>query len=401
MTDWSNGNPLSAEATLGGEVDEIRDAVREATLGVVRRFGRDDWLAAARAEQFPEDIWSAMAEQGLLGLGVPEELGGAGGGLVEVATAMETMSAEGMPIALYLLTAFAREAILHHGSDEQKKRFVAPTATGERKMAFAITEPNAGTNSFAIETRATRTVDGTWLLSGNKIFISGADASDHMLVVARTTPAREVADRRQGMSLFVVDTHAPGVTLQQQDIDILMGDQQFSVFFDDVELSDDELIGEAGEGFRVMFDALNPERILVSAWASGVGLYALQRAVDYARERAPFGTPIGGYQGVQHPLARAKVHLDAARLMLYTAASTFDGGGAAGYHANAAKLLASEAATNACDAAIQTYGGHAFTADHEISSLWGMARLLRVAPVNNEMILNYVGEHVLRLPKSY
>lgn len=401
MSDWPNGNPMSAQATLGGDLDEVRDAVREAALGVSRKYDRAHWVAAAREERFPEEIWEAMATQGLLGLGVPEEYGGSGGGLVEVAAAMETMSAEGIPIALYLLTAFAREAVLRHGTEEQKQRFVAPTATGEEKLAFAITEPNAGTNSFKIESFAERTDAGTYRLNGQKIFISAADAADRMLVVVRTTRASQVENRREGMGLFVVDVDAPGVELQQQDIGILMPDQQFSIFFDDVEVPEENLIGEADQGFRYMFDALNPERILVSAWALGVGMFALQKAVEYAKERAPFGKPIGSYQGLQHPLARSKVAIDAARLMMYTAAKTFDEGGNAAYHANSAKFLASEAATNACDAAIQTHGGHAFTADHDISSLWPMARLLRIAPVNNEMVLNYVGEHALGLPRSY
>jgi alkylation response protein AidB-like acyl-CoA dehydrogenase len=203
------------------------------------------------------------------------------------------------------------------------------------------------------------------------------------------------------MSLFVVDLPSAGLELQAQGIDIVMPDRQFAVFFDNVEVPAANLIGEEGEGFRYLFSALNPERVLVSAWAIGLGDYALAKAVNYARERAPFGSPIGSYQALQHPLARSRVALDAARLMMYTAARTFDEGGNAGYAANAAKLLASEAATNACDAAIQTFGGYAFTTDYDVSTIWPVARLLRIAPVNNEMVLNYIGEHVLDLPKSY
>ena len=341
-----------------------------------------------------------MATQGLLGLGVPEEYGGSGAGILPVVAAMESMSARGIPIALYLLTAFGREAILRHGSEEQKQRFVRPTTTGESRMCFAITEPDAGTNSFKITTTATRDGD-TYRLRGQKIFISGADASQQMLVVARTPRTDGDDDRRRGMSLFVVDLPSAGLELQAQSMDLVMADRQFAVYFDDVQVPAANLIGEEGEGFRYLFDALNPERVLVSAWAIGLGDYALGKAVAYAKDRAPFGKPIGSYQGLQHPLARSRASLDAARLMMYTAARIFDEGGNAGYYANAAKLLASEAATNACDAAIQTFGGYAFTNDYDVSTIWPVARLLRIAPVNNEMVLNYIGEHVLDLPKSY
>jgi acyl-CoA dehydrogenase len=357
-------------------------------------------LQRSRADEFPSEIWDAMATQGLLGLGVPEEYGGSGAGILPVVAAMEAMSARGIPIALYLLTAFAREAILRHGTEDQRHRFVTPTTTGESRMCFAITEPDAGTNSFRITTTATRDGD-TYRLNGQKIFISGADASQQMLVVARSPKVDGADDRSRGMSLFVVDLPSPGLELQAQSIDIVMADRQFAVYFDDVEVPAANRIGEEGEGFRYLFDALNPERVLVSAWAIGLGDYALGKAVAYARERAPFGTPIGSYQGLQHPLARSRVNLDAARLMMYTAAKIFDDGGSAGYYANAAKLLASEAATNACDTAIQTFGGYAFTTDYDVSTIWPVARLLRIAPVNNEMVLNYIGQHVLDLPKSY
>jgi acyl-CoA dehydrogenase len=393
---------MSKEITvLSPEVTEVRDAIREVAAGIAAKYDRAFWVESSRKHRFPEEIWDLMGTQGLLSLGVPEEYGGSGEGIVPVVAAMEAMAANGIPIALYLLTAFSREAILRHGSEDQKQRFVVPTVNGDSKICFAITEPNAGTNSFKMESVATLQDDGTYRLNGSKIFISGADAADRMLVVARTTRAGEVADRRAGMSLFVLDTKQEGVDLQPQDIDILIADLQHTVFFDDVVVTPDQLIGEEGQGFRYMFDALNPERVLTAAWACGIGDYALAKGVEYARERAPFAAPIGSYQGIQHPLARAKANLDAARLMMYTAAKTFDEGGDAGYLANAAKLLASEAAVTTVDSVIQTFGGYAFTADYDISTLWPMARLLRIAPVNNEMVLNYIGEHVLGLPKSY
>lgn len=392
---------MSDGDVMGGALGSLRADVHEAARGVIEQFDRKYWLTCAREQRFTDDLWGCMADLGLLGLGVPEEYGGSGGGVTAPTAAMEAMSAAGIPLALYLLTGFAREAILRHGSPEQCERFVRPTTTGESRMCFAITEPNAGTNSFAMETLAQKTPDGTYRMNGSKIFISGVDASDRMMVVTRTTRLSEVAERRQGLSLFVLDVDTPGLTFHPLDIGIVMPDRQFSVFFDDVEVEADRLVGEEGEGFRYMFDALNPERIMGAAWAIGLGDYVLGKAVGYARDRGPFGRPIGGYQALQHPLAQSRAELDAARLMMYAAAEVFDAGGNAGYLANAAKLLGSQAAVEACDHAIQTHGGYAFDADYDVSTVWPAVRLLKIAPINNEMILNYIGEHVLRLPRSY
>ena len=391
--------PASA-TLLDPETARRRDDVHDAARGVVARFGRDYYLDCVKKARFPTEMWAAMAEQGLLGLGVPEELGGSGGQVTEVVAAMEAMSAAGVPVALYLLTAFAREAVLRHGTDEQRARFVTPTATGEQRLCFAITEPDAGTNSFRIET-SLRPHGRGFVLNGQKTFISGAAASDLMMVVARSTRLAEVTDKRRGLSLAVIDVDQPGVELRPLNIEIDLADRQFAVFFTDVEVAADRIVGGLDEGFSCLFDALNPERLLVSAWAIGLGDFALSKAAAYARERAPFGRPIGAYQGVQHPLARARARLDAARLMMYSAARLFDSGANAGYLANAAKLLASEAAVEACDAAIQTHGGYGFDRDYDVITIWPMARLLRVAPINNEMVLNYIGEHVLDLPRSY
>jgi acyl-CoA dehydrogenase len=385
---------------LDPELAARRDDVHQATLGVVERFDRSYYLDCVRAGRFPDEMWAAMAAQGLLGLGVPEDLGGSGGGVTEIVAAMEAMSSAGVPLALYLLTAFARETILRHGTEEQRARYVAPTASGDVRLCFAITEPDAGTNSFRIESSLRAKGDG-YVLNGQKTFVSGADVSDLMMVVARSTSLTDVADRRRGLALAVIDVDRAGVELQRLDIELALADQQSAVFFADVEVRPEEVIGEVDNGFAYLFDALNPERLLVSAWAIGLGDFALDKAVRYARDRAPFGKPIGSYQGLQHPLARARARLDAARLMTYTAARSFDQGGQAGYLANAAKLLASEAAVEACDVAIQTHGGYAFERSYDVVSIWPVARLLRIAPINNEMILNYVGEHVLGLPRSY
>lgn len=391
---------MTIDDHLAPYLGDVRAAVHEAARGVTERFDRAYWVRCAREGRFTDEMWGAMVEQGLLGLGVPEEHGGSGPGITAAVAAMEAISRAGTPIALYILTCFARETILRHGTPEQIRELVTPTVTGASRMCFAITEPDAGTNSFAMSTFAERTPDGDYVLNGRKIFISAIDASDTVMVVVRTTRAADVADRRQGLSVFVVDVDTPGIEMHPIDIGIVMPDRQYSVFFTDVRVPAERRIGAEGEGFRSLFDALNSERLLAAAWALGVGDFALDKAVTYARERAPFGRPIGAYQGVQHPLARAKANLDAARLAMYTASQAFDSGVNAGYLANTAKYLASTAAVDACDAAIQTHGGYGFDNDVDVHTLWGIARLLKIAPVNNEIVLNYIGEHVLRLPRS-
>jgi acyl-CoA dehydrogenase len=385
---------------LAPYLGDVRAAVHEAARGVTDRFDRAYWLECSKNGTFTDDMWQAMVDQGLLGLGVPEEYGGSGTGVTGAVAAMEAISRAGTPLALYILTVFAREAVIRHGTPDQIRALVAPTVTGAQRMCFAVTEPDAGTNTFNVSTFASRQTDGDYVIDGQKIFISAIDVSDTVMVVTRTTRARDVTDKRHGLSLFVVDVRSAGIELHPLDIGITMPDRQYSVFFTDVRVPADRLIGVEGEGFRYVFDALNSERLLAAAWALGVGDYALEKAVVYARDRSPFGKPIGAYQGVQHPLANAKVKLDAARLMMYTAAQAFDSGVNVGYLANSAKLLASTAAVEACDAAIQTHGGYAFDNAVDVHSLWAIARLLKIAPVNNEVILNYIGEHVLRLPRS-
>ncbi|WTX00073.1 acyl-CoA/acyl-ACP dehydrogenase [Streptomycetaceae bacterium NBC_01309] len=390
----------SATRVLPDEINALRDPVRAAVEGVTAKFSRADWLTATREGRFPTEAWELMARQGLLGLGVPEEYGGSGGGLTEAVAAMEAMAEAGVPLVLFLLTVFARTPILLHGSEEQRRRFVAPTTDGSSSLCFAITEPDAGTNSFAISTTAVPDGAGHYLLNGQKIFISGVDAADRMMVVARSTRPADASDRKHGFSLLVVDVNTPGISFTPLDMGLVMPDRQFTVHFDNVQVPAADIIGVPDDGFRYLFDALNPKRMLAAAWALGLGDFVLDKAVRYARDRSPFGKPIGAYQAVQHPLAQARARLDAARLMTYTATRQFDEGGDAAYAANAAKLLASQAAVEACDAAIQTHGGYAFTDEYDVSAVWGVTRLIKVVPVNNEVVLNHIGEHVLGLPRS-
>ena len=378
--------------------EESVAAVREAAEGLTRGISREYWLQCAKEKKFPQKLWDAMAETGLLGLTVPEEYGGSGGGLSELMVLNEVTGRAGIISLFFVLGSFARMPIIKHGTPEQITKFVTPTATGEGKMCFGVTEPNAGTNTFRLQTTAAKN-DSGWLVNGSKVFITGAKDSTSMLLIARTS-AFDPAKPRGGLSLFILDSHTPGIEYQRLNIDVL-GESQYLVFFKDVQLPQDALIGEEGKGMKYLFDGLNTERLVLASMAVGLGNRALDKAVAYAKERAPFGTPIGSYQGLQHPMARAKAHLEASRLVMLEAARTFDRGEDAGPLSNMAKLLTSEACDEAVDIALQAHGGYGFDQDYDVVTLWPFARLMRVAPVNNEMILNYIGEHVLGLPRSY
>ena len=381
--------------SLSSEQLAFRDAVE--------RFGREtlvpNWSQEADdGNVFLTESWKAMGEFGILGLPYPEEYGGSGGGLSELMVLNEITARAGIISLFFVLGSFARMPIIRHGTPEQIAKFVTPTATGEGKMCFGVTEPNAGTNTFRLQTTARRS-DAGWLVNGSKVFITGAKDSTSMLLIARTSPL-DPERPRAGLSLFILDSHTPGIEFQRLNIDVL-GESQYLVFFKDAELPPDALIGEEGKGMKYLFDGLNTERLVLSSMAVGLGNRALDKAVEYAKERAPFGTPIGSYQGLQHPMARAKAHVEASRLVMQEAARTFDRGEDAGPLSNMAKLLTSEACDEAVDIALQAHGGYGFDQDYDVITLWPFARLMRVAPVNNEMILNYIGEHVLGLPRSY
>ena len=378
----------------------IRD-IQEAARGVTKQYPRSYILQCIKEDRFPDELWSELGKFGLLGLSIPEEHGGSGGGVLEITALNEALALAGVPTLFLVVTGLARVPIVRHGTKEQIARYVTPTCTGEKKMCFAITEPNAGTNSFAMTTLATRNADGGWTLNGQKVFISGARDADYMQVVARTAKAGEVAHRTDGMSLFVLDMKTPGIKLQQLNIQVETAERQYMVFFDNVQLPAEAVIGAPGKGAKLMFEGLNSERLLAAGAALGLGDYALGKAVAYSKDRKPFGKPIGGYQSLQHRMALAKAELEAARLMTYDAADRFDNGEDAGAHANMAKLLASRAAVAAIEATLQVHGGYGFDRDYDVVTLWPMTRLLEIAPINNEMLMNYIGEHVLGLPKSY
>lgn len=377
--------------------------IREAVKQIAKKYDREYWLAKAREGTFTEELWRELADGGFLGMMIPPEYGGGGLGLAQMAVLLEEMSHQGIPLLLVVVGNVMDAALIaRYGNEEMKERYLPPLARGEMRFCFALTEPTAGSNSFRTATSAR--LDGdSYVLNGQKMFITGVDASDYMLVVARTAPFEEVPDKREGLSLFVVDRRAAGITLQPLDMGVLHPETQFAVYFDDVRVPRGDLVGEEGRGHRYLFDALNPERISAAAVAVGLGRLVLEKAVAYARERVVFDKPIGTHQGLAHPLAEAKAHLELAALMTRYAAGVFDGGDkmTAATYANMAKLAAADAATQACDLSIEVHGGSGFSTDVDLITLWPYIRMLRTVPVSREMILNYIGEHVLGLPRSY
>lgn len=390
--------------------DEHRMVV-EAVEDLLRKLkpNRDAYFKAIFEDQyFPDELWDKMAEIGLFGALVPEEYGGTGLGLLAMTLALEAFASEGLGNALALLTTMDTMAILRAGTEEQKRHWLPQIAEGKLRLAFAITEPDAGTNSFKMRTLA-RKEGKTYRLTGQKAWITGVDRADYVLVVARTLPYDQLIEqglpRTYGLGLFLVDTQAKGLSMQPMETMGIEGFRQFFLYFDDVEVPEEHRIGPEHRGAEVMFNALNPERILAAAMCVGMAEYALSKAAAYAKERRVFGdTPIGAYQAVQHPLARLKVQQEAARLLSYQAAAAFDQGlppAEIGVYANMAKYLASETAFEALDRAIQTHGGNGFVKEYHLIQMLAPARLIKTAPINNEMVLNFIAEHALGLPRSY
>jgi alkylation response protein AidB-like acyl-CoA dehydrogenase len=352
----------------------------------------------ARGEP-PTELWDALASRGFLGVNIPEEWGGGGLGMSALAAVGEEAAASGSSLLLIVVSpAIAGSILTRHGSEEQKDRWLRGIAAGTTKLAFAITEPDAGTNSHNLQTSLTRS-NGRLLLRGQKTYISGVEHADAVLVVARSRQP----DGALGLpSLAIVDVDAPGFTREAIPMPYVGPDKQWQLFFDDVAVEEDRLIGGEGRGLGPIFDGLNPERIMGAAIACGAGRRALRRASEYANERNVWGVPIGAHQGISHPLAEAKIELELARLMTQKAAALYDAGApGAGEASNMAKYSAAEAAIHCVDRAIQTHGGNGFALEYGLSDMWWAVRLTRTAPVSREMILNYVAEHSLGLPKSY
>ena len=383
---------------LTPEQVQLRDAVR--ALG--RRYGHEYYVAKAKAGEHTTELWQEAGRLGYLGVNIPEEYGGGGGGITDLAIVCEELAATGSPLLMIVVSpAIVATVITRHGTEEQRKRFLPPMADGSLKIAFAITEPEAGSNSHRLGTVARRDGDD-WLLSGRKCFISGVDDAAYVLVVGRTEDA---ATGKLKPALFLVPTDAPGMTKSKLDMEILSPESQWMLYLDDVRLPADALVGGGVDvGLQALFAGLNPERILVAALAAGSGRYAIERASSYAATRKVWGgRTIGAHQGISHPLAHAAVQVELARLMIAKAAALYDAGRdlEAGTAANMAKYASAEAAALAVDTAIQVHGGNGMTTEYGVATLLGTVRATRIAPVSREMILNFVAQHVLGQEKSY
>jgi alkylation response protein AidB-like acyl-CoA dehydrogenase len=374
-------------------------AIRETVAGIASRYGAPYFIERGRSGGSVDELWKDLGAAGLLGLHLPEEYGGGGGGMAEAVIVVEELAAHGMPLLVWVISpAICGNILAHHASEEMKQRWLPVIADGTKIMAFGLTEPDAGSNSHNVKTTARRTETG-WTISGSKYYISAVDQSDAILVVARD--AEHSTPEKSALSLFVVPTNSPGLSFQEIDTSIVSTDRQFTVYFDNVEAGHDALIGVAGDGLRRVFAGLNPERILVGALCGGIGRYAIGKAADYAKERQVWSTPIGAHQGIAHPLAEAHIAVELSRMATVRSAELFDAGENAGEAANIAKFAASEAALKALDQAIQTHGGNGLSHEYGLSELWFVTRLMRTAPVSREMVLNFIAQSSLGLPRSY
>lgn len=376
------------------EPTEEQELLRESVRALAARYGHAYYAQKARSGGHMDELWRELGEQGFLGVNLPEAYGGGGLGMSELAIVAEECAAAGCPVLLLAVSpTICGSIVARHGTDEQKAEWLPRIASGELVMAFAITEPDAGSNSHRLSTLGVPDGDG-WRLRGTKQFISGIDEAHAVLVVART------GDEGR-LSLFVVDVDAPGFSKQLIPVEIVAPEKQYTLFLDDVFVPGDRLLGHEGDGLRQAFTGLNPERIMGAATVNGIALYALEKAAAYARERRVWDVPIGAHQGVAHPLAKAKIEVELARLMTQKAAWLYDSGQDAGEASNMAKYAAAEASLAALDQAIQTHGGMGLASETGLSDLWFAARLVRTAPVSREMILNFVAQHSLGLPRSY
>lgn len=382
------------------ETEEHR-ALRSSVAALGKRYGRE-YIAQTVAEGGHADaLWAEAAKLGYLGVNLPEEYGGGGGGIAELSLVLEELGAAGCPLLMMVVSpAICGTVIARFGTEEQKRTWLPGLADGTRTMAFGITEPDAGSNSHRITTTARRDGDGGWVLNGRKVFISGVDIADATLIVGRTEDA---GTGRLKPCLFIVPREAPGFGRSPIDMELAAAEKQFELTLDEVRLPAEALVGDEDAGLLQLFAGLNPERIMTAAFALGMGRYALGRALDYARTRQVWKEPIGAHQAIAHPLAQAHIELELARLMMQKAAHLYDAGDdmGAGEAANMAKYAAAEAAVHAVDQAVHTLGGNGLTREYGLASMITAARVARIAPVSREMILNFVSHQSLGLPKSY
>ena len=382
--------------------DEQR-MIYEYGKSLVKTYDRKYWVEKAREHTFPAEMYQQAADDGFVGLMVAEEYGGAGLGMLEMALLQEGLSNEGIPLLSLIVGAtMSMSLISDHGTEEQKQQYLPGACKGEIRFCFAVTEADAGTNTTNI-TSLTRSVkeNNRYTLNGRKTFITDAECAEYMLVVTRSTALKDVQRKTDGFTIVLIDTKAKGIEVHPIDISIEVPEDKYMVFFDDVDIGPENIIGELDHGFEILFESLNPERIIISAVCTGLGRYALGRAVEYANDRVVFDRPIGAYQALQHPLAKAKTDIELASLMMRKAAWLFDRGDSCGTESNMAKYASSEAGIFAVDSALQCFGGNGFTKEYGIFDLYPIVRLFRTAPLNSEMVLNYIAEREMGLPRSY
>ncbi|MFF9052628.1 acyl-CoA dehydrogenase family protein [Streptomyces erythrochromogenes] len=375
-------------------------ALRTAVAALGQRYGREYLARVAREGGHPDELWADAAKLGYLGVNLPEEHGGGGGGIAELAIVLEELGAAGCPLLMMVVSpAICGTVIARFGTDDQKRTWLPGLADGSRTMAFGITEPDAGSNSHRITTTARRDGDD-WILTGRKVFISGVDIADATLIVGRTEDART---GRLKPCLFIVPRDTPGFGRSVIDMELQAAEKQFELTLDEVRLPASALVGDEDAGLLQLFAGLNPERIMTAAFAIGMGRYALARAIEYAKTRQVWKEPIGAHQAVAHPLAQAHIELELARLMTQKAAALYDAGDdmGAGEAVNMAKYAAGEACVRAVDQSVHTLGGNGLTREYGLGSLITASRVARIAPVSREMILNFISHQTLGLPKSY
>jgi alkylation response protein AidB-like acyl-CoA dehydrogenase len=380
-------------------VGDEQNALRESVRGISRSFGPDYFQAQVDCGGNAQELWTALGEKGFLGVHLPEAYGGGGLGLSEMAIVVEETAMAGVPLLSMLFSPGVVGTILDRAANaEQKQRWLPGVASGETRLSFALTEPDAGSNAHRTSTTARREGD-RYLLNGQKVYISGVESADYVMVVARTA-----VDERTGrarLSVFMVDADAPGLSKTKIRTIMNMPDGSWQVFFDDVEVPAENLVGEEGRGLGVAFTGLNTERVLTSSICTGVGRYALAKAVAYAKERTVWNAPIGTHQGVAHPLAAAHIHMKAALLMTERACALYDSGQEVGESANLCKYLGASAGLEALDAAMTVHGGNGVALEYQLANYFFIVRMLNMGPVSKEMILNFVAEHSLGLPRSY
>ena len=380
------------------DISEIRTAVRQ----LCEKFGEDYWLQMERDGGYPAEFVAELTSSGFLGVLIPEQYGGAGLGVLEASAVMEEICRSGAHAGVCHAQMYVMGSVLRHGSDEQKSRYLPKIASGElRLQSFAVTEPTTGTDTTSLKTTAKKVGD-QYIINGQKVWISRIQHSDLMLLLARTTDKSEVTKKTDGLSTFIIDVKAAeGNGLTIQPIESMINHHSCELFFDDLAIPAENLLGQEGKGFKVILDGMNAERILIAAECVGDGRYFVDKASAYASDRVVFNRPIGANQGVQFPIARAYTQVEAAALMVEKAAKMFDAGLPCGAEANMSKMLASEASWAAGDVCMQTHGGFAFAKEYHIERKFRETRLYQIAPISTNLILSYVAEHVLDMPRSY